>query len=85
MIAAGIVLVRGARADPARAAIAAAFLALVFHTLLYADFLEDPVTWTLLGVGTALAFASRAVAAGQTVSSARESPSIAAAAPGTLA
>ena len=36
-------------------AIAAAFVALVFHTLLYADFLEDPITWTLLGIGTALA------------------------------
>jgi O-antigen ligase len=49
------VLIRGARADPVRAAIAAAWLALVFHTLLYADFLEDPVAWTLLGIGTALA------------------------------
>ncbi len=48
-------LIRGARSDPARAAIAAAFLALVFHTLLYADFLEDPVTWAVLGVGVALA------------------------------
>jgi hypothetical protein len=27
--------------------------------LLYADFLEDPVTWTLLGVGSALAVAAR--------------------------
>jgi hypothetical protein len=53
-----VVLLRGARADPARAAIAAAFLALVFHTVLYADFLEDPVTWTLLGVGVALARAA---------------------------
>ena len=60
VIAAGLLLVRGARRDPARAAVAAAFLALVFHTLLYADFLEDPVTWTLLGVGTALAYSSRA-------------------------
>jgi hypothetical protein len=31
------------------------FIAVVFHTLLYADFLEDPVTWLLLGIGTALA------------------------------
>jgi hypothetical protein len=31
-----------------------AYLALVFHTLLYADFLEDPITWALLGVGCAL-------------------------------
>jgi O-antigen ligase len=56
VVVAGLLLVRGARTDLARTAVAAAFLALVFHTLLYADFLEDPVTWTLLGVGTALAF-----------------------------
>ena len=37
-------LIRGARGDPVRSAVAAAFLALVFHTMLYADFLEDPVT-----------------------------------------
>jgi O-antigen ligase len=54
-----VVLLRGTRGDPPRAAIAAAFLALVFHTLLYADFLEDPVTWLLLGVGAALATATR--------------------------
>jgi hypothetical protein len=53
---------RGSRGDPPRAAIAAAFLALVFHTLLYADFLEDPVTWLLLGVGAALAAAARGAA-----------------------
>ncbi len=58
--AAAVLLVQGARYDPARAAVAAAFLGLVFHTQLYADFLEDPVTWTLLGVGTALAYAARA-------------------------
>jgi O-antigen ligase len=57
-----IVLLRGTRGDPPRAAIAAAFLALVFHTLLYADFLEDPVTWLLLGVGAALAAAARGAA-----------------------
>ena len=56
------VLLRGARGDPPRAAIAAAFLALVFHTLLYADFLEDPVAWLLLGVGAALAAAARGAA-----------------------
>jgi putative inorganic carbon (hco3(-)) transporter len=48
-------LVRGARGDPMRSAVAAAFLALMFHTLLYADFLEDPTTWVLLAVGLALA------------------------------
>jgi putative inorganic carbon (hco3(-)) transporter len=55
VIVAIVVLLRGARGDPTRAAIAAAFLALMFHTMLYADFLEDPVTWALLGAGTALA------------------------------
>lgn len=46
---------RGARSDPGRAFVLAAFSALVVHTLLYAAFLEDPLTWALLGVGTALA------------------------------
>jgi O-antigen ligase len=55
VVVSAVVLLRGARKHPARAAIAAAFLALMFHTLLYADFLEDPVTWTLLAIGLALA------------------------------
>lgn len=38
-----------------RIAIFACFTALVLHTMAYADFLEDPVTWTLLAVGAALA------------------------------
>ena len=38
-----------------RAGVAAAFAALVVHTWLYAAFLEDPLTWALLAVGTALA------------------------------
>jgi len=42
----------------ARSAVAAAFLALIFHTLVYAAFLEDPLTWALLGIGTALAAAA---------------------------
>jgi putative inorganic carbon (HCO3(-)) transporter len=58
VIAAILCLIRGARGDPVRSAVAAAFVALVFHTLLYADFLEDPVTWVLLAVGVALATAS---------------------------
>jgi O-antigen ligase len=51
-------LLRGARREPARAAVAAAFIALVFHTMLYADFLEDPATWTLLAIGAALVHAA---------------------------
>jgi len=56
-------LVRRARGDPVRSAIAAAFVALMFHTLLYADFLEDPTTWVLLAVGLALAHAPVVVTA----------------------
>jgi O-antigen ligase len=48
-------LLRGARTSVARAAVAAAFVALVVHTLLYAAFLEDPLAWALLALGTALA------------------------------
>ena len=41
--------------SPPRIALAACFAALVLHTWTYADFLEDPITWTLLGIGVALA------------------------------
>ncbi len=47
-------LLRGARRSLARAAVAAAFVALVVHTLLYAAFLEDPLAWALLALGAAL-------------------------------
>jgi len=45
----------GLRRSAARVAILAAFVALVVHTWAYADFLEDPITWALLAVGTVLA------------------------------
>ncbi|HSO97777.1 MAG TPA: O-antigen ligase family protein [Solirubrobacteraceae bacterium] len=61
VVAAIAVLLSGAREDPIRAGLAAAFIALVFHTVLYADFLEDPVTWTLLGAGVAMARDRRAL------------------------
>jgi O-antigen ligase len=48
-------LLRGAGRAAARAVVGAGFCALVVHTWLYAAFLEDPVTWTLLGIGVALA------------------------------
>ncbi len=44
-----------ARDDPWRAFVAAGFVAVVLHTWMYASFLEDPVTWTLLAVGAVLA------------------------------
>jgi O-antigen ligase len=60
LLAAFAVLFTGARRSPprpigARPAIAACLAALVLHTWTYADFLEDPITWTLLGIGVALA------------------------------
>jgi O-antigen ligase len=54
MLSAFFVLFRGARSPP-RIALAACFAALVLHTWTYADFLEDPFTWTLLAIGVALA------------------------------
>jgi O-antigen ligase len=55
LVSASAVLFSGAGRSPPRIAIAACFAALVLHTWTYADFLEDPLTWTLLGVGVALA------------------------------
>jgi putative inorganic carbon (hco3(-)) transporter len=40
----------------ARAAVLAAFVALLVHTLAYAGFFEDPITWVLLAIGASLAF-----------------------------
>jgi O-antigen ligase len=42
----------------ARGGVAAAFTGLVVHTLAYAAFLEDPLTWTLLGAAIGLRFSS---------------------------
>jgi O-antigen ligase len=58
LLVVGLATVRlfaGARRSPWRAAVAAAFAALVVHSMMYAAFLEDPLTWALMGVGTALA------------------------------
>src|SRR4029077_3289889 len=65
-------LLRGAARSPARSAIAAAFLALLFHTLVYAAFLEDPMTWALLAVGPALAVAAAPRSAPAAAAPARE-------------
>ena len=48
-------LFKDAGRSPPRMAVAACFAALVLHTWTYADFLEDPLTWALLGIGVALA------------------------------
>jgi hypothetical protein len=59
LVAAFALLFAGAGRSPPRIAVAACFTALVVHTMAYADFLEDPMTWTLLGIGTALALSAR--------------------------
>jgi O-antigen ligase len=70
-------------ASPFRLAIAACFAALVLHTWVYADFLEDPLTWTLLGIGVALARPRNGIFAGDDLACASEgSPSSPVAAPG---
>jgi O-antigen ligase len=53
---------RGPDAEPlyvfiARAAVLAAFVALLVHTLAYAGFFQDPITWVLMAVGASLAAA----------------------------
>src|SRR3954471_3194661 len=56
LVAAFVRLLSGAvRTSPARAVVVGAFAGLVVHTLLYAAFLEDPMSWTLLALGVALA------------------------------
>jgi O-antigen ligase len=51
-------MLSGIRAGPlpaGRAAVLAAFVALLLHTFAYAGFFEDPITWVLLAVGASLA------------------------------
>jgi putative inorganic carbon (hco3(-)) transporter len=47
------------RFSVARAAVLAIFVALLVHTMAYAGFFEDPITWVLFAVGASLAAASR--------------------------
>ena len=60
----------GLDADPdrgpppaARAAVLAAYVAVLVHTLTYAGYLDDPVTWVLIAIGYSLAFPCRATSA----------------------
>jgi O-antigen ligase len=58
IVVALLTMTTGIRAGPAaRAAVLAAFVALLIHTLAYAGFFEDPITWVLLAVGASLAAA----------------------------
>jgi putative inorganic carbon (HCO3(-)) transporter len=48
-----------ARLPVARAAVLATFVALLVHTMAYAGFFEDPITWVLLAAGASLAAANQ--------------------------
>ena len=65
------------RAPPARlvtrAYLAAAYSGLVLHTLLYAAYLEDPITWTLLAAAIVLGRPEAAPSAGAAASAASSS------------
>jgi O-antigen ligase len=60
--------------SPPQIALAACFAALVLHTWVYADFLEDPMTWTLLGIGVALGAMCEGDFGGDKVRSSPEGP-----------
>ncbi len=62
---AGATAVERDRGPPpaARAAVLAAYVAVLVHTLTYAGFLDDPLTWVLIAVGYSLAFPCRATSA----------------------
>jgi len=64
-----------------RAYLAAAYSGLVLHTLLYAAFLEDPITWTLLAAGIALGRGEAASASSTSSSSASSPPASASSRP----
>lgn len=83
IVVAFLTLFSAAGRSPPRIAIAACFAALVLHTWVYADFLEDPVTWTLLGIGVALgALRAGDAAAGDAARSGAGAPTPAVGSPG---
>jgi O-antigen ligase len=82
IVVAFLTLFSGAGRSPPRIAIAACFAALVLHTWVYADFLEDPVTWTLLGIGVALGVSRAGAAAGDVTRSPASPPAPAVGSPG---
>jgi O-antigen ligase len=51
--------VTGPAREAARAATLATFVALLVHTMAYAGFFEDPITWVLLAVAVSLAAADQ--------------------------
>jgi O-antigen ligase len=75
----GLGQLRGRAPPPrlvSRAYVAAAYTALVVHTLLYAAFLEDPITWTLLAAGIVLGRPEPDPAGATSAAAAASSPSV---------
>ncbi len=70
----GLMASRARRHLIARAAILAAFVALLVHTMAYAGFYEDPITWVLLAAAASLAGASTAFAPGRSVADKERTP-----------
>lgn len=62
LIAASLIILLGGpmRASPARVAVGACYVALIVHSLGYADFATDPASWALAALGLALARAQLA-------------------------
>lgn len=60
-------------ATAARAAVLAAFVALLLHTLAYAGFFQDPFTWVLLAIGSSLAVGAMAPGSAAAAATPRES------------
>ena len=81
LLAAWQAVLRAPRGTPATAALAAVLAALVFHSLLYAAFLEEPLLWTTLAALAALGgtAASPAVARPDADAAARRTPAATAA------
>lgn len=78
LLFAGLAPLRGRGPPPrlvTRAFLAAAFTALVVHTFLYAAFLEDPITWTLLAAAIVLSRTGSPSAAGAASSAGRSAAS----------
>jgi putative inorganic carbon (HCO3(-)) transporter len=60
LIAVALWTMLGAAGRTAGAAVLAAFIALLAHSMAYAGFFEDPITWVLLALAASLATARRA-------------------------
>jgi O-antigen ligase len=59
-----------------RATVLATFVALLVHTMAYAGFFEDPITWVLLAVGASLAAAAPGAANQRSLAACRDTSAV---------